>query len=327
MIAASCGNLESLFLLLSAGADVNYATKVGGHTALMVAIDAGQWRCVKLMLGYDKNEKTGDITPHLEMPAAMADMRQFPVARPNQARTDSGFTPLMCAAEIEAVSIIDMLLDAGADVNQGMHRDNHTPVMLAARLGLPKSLKRLLERGAHVDEVMQYGDDGYTALMYAAKDGHLECVKLLLAHGAEPGYDKTPDGWSPVLYAADGRHSAVIGELLGRGADPNAAAMSNRVTPLLIASREGDLASVSLLLRHNAEVRRLRRSVLADFARSLSLALALALALALSCSRSRALCLVSLALLSPPFPASAWLAGVLTEMPGAIFPRHRAARR
>lgn len=45
----------------------------------------------------------------------------------------------------------------------------------------PKCLKLLLDSGANVNAKNNIGD---TALMYAAVDGRIESVKILLSHGA-----------------------------------------------------------------------------------------------------------------------------------------------
>ena len=41
-----------------------------------------------------------------------------------------------------------------------------------------------------------------TPLMYAARDGHLPCVQLLLHFGADPIF-KDNHGWTAIMYAKD----------------------------------------------------------------------------------------------------------------------------
>ena len=58
----------------------------------------------------------------------------------------------------------------------------YTAVFAAAEKGHLSTIKLLLDRGANVNE----GHDGWSALMIAADNGHTEIVKYLLARGADP---------------------------------------------------------------------------------------------------------------------------------------------
>ena len=73
---------------------------------------------------------------------------------------------------------MDKLLKQGVDVNGTVLRHGETPLMFAARTGRPEAVKLLLEAGAKVDakETMRQT----TALMWAAEQGHAEVVKLLV---------------------------------------------------------------------------------------------------------------------------------------------------
>ncbi|MGO9568404.1 MAG: ankyrin repeat domain-containing protein [Desulfomonilaceae bacterium] len=69
----------------------------------------------------------------------------------------------------------------GADVNA---KDNHgwTALMEAAKTGHLDVVKLLLDEGADVNAKDNYG---WTALKIAEEDGHKEIVELLKAHGAK----------------------------------------------------------------------------------------------------------------------------------------------
>jgi ankyrin repeat protein len=71
------------------------------------------------------------------------------------------------------------LIAAGADVNA---KEHFTPLMNASRNGHVKGIELLLKAGAKID---QRDHEGKTALMYAAWTGTPEAVKLLIDKGAD----------------------------------------------------------------------------------------------------------------------------------------------
>jgi len=83
------------------------------------------------------------------------------------------------------------------------------------------------------------------------RGGHLEVVKLLLEHGADPNV-KNRDGKTPLHNAASEGHLEVVKLLLERGADPNVKDDDGN-TPLHNAAWRGHLEVVKLLLEHGAD--------------------------------------------------------------------------
>jgi len=99
------------------------------------------------------------------------------------------WTPLIWAARSGSVDAIDVLLDAGADVNlPGSTGDNWdaTPLQHAILQRQPAAVLRLLDRGADLHR----GAGGSLApLFLAAGDTNPAILTLLLAHGADPGIE------------------------------------------------------------------------------------------------------------------------------------------
>ncbi|KAF8637813.1 hypothetical protein AX16_010731 [Volvariella volvacea WC 439] len=62
------------------------------------------------------------------------------------------------------------------------------PLGMAAWLGFPEAVRTLLESSSSRICVDGMDSHGATALMYAARDGNLAVVKLLLSHGARPDF-------------------------------------------------------------------------------------------------------------------------------------------
>jgi ankyrin repeat protein len=78
--------------------------------------------------------------------------------------------------EQEDVTILNLLLDAGADMGK-VRDDGTTPLISAAWFGRQGHAKVLLEKGANVDVANKRGD---TAIDIAANRGHDEIVMMLL---------------------------------------------------------------------------------------------------------------------------------------------------
>ncbi len=105
---------------------------------------------------------------------------------------------------------------------------------------------------------------GESALMMAALHGNLVWCERLLARGASIN----KPGWAPLHYAATGPEPKVVKLLLERGAVVDAES-PDKTTPLMMAARYGKEESVTLLLAHGADPKRInaRNMNAADFAR------------------------------------------------------------
>jgi ankyrin repeat protein len=243
--AAHWDELELADLVIKAGARVNAANDYG-VTPLVLACTNGSAAMVAKLL------KAG--------------------ANPNLA-LQSGETALMTAARSGSVETVNALLAAGADVNAKETARGQTALMWAAAEGHAGVIRALTEHGADiharsaerrrlvatsqrlvkyamVDEGMEWIEKGgYTPLLFAARNGHLEAAKALLAAGANAN-DTAPERTSALVVAAHSGHGAVGVLLLDKGADPNAADAG--YTALQAAVLRGQLELVRALLAHGA---------------------------------------------------------------------------
>jgi len=122
------------------------------------------------------------------------------------------------------------------------------------------------ERLASGEAPDQYGPDGTTPLIDAARTNALTAMVALLDAGADPNRpDARSRGWTALTHAVNTRHADAVRLLLTRGADPNIPSLvipretapehPHGGLPLLMAATDSDPTFVSLLLAHGAKAR------------------------------------------------------------------------
>ena len=170
--------------------------------------------------------------------------------------TCDGITALQSVAKYNRTDMVEVLLNAGADVNApaGPHEDDRTALQHATELGNLEMVKLLLSHGADMNApaVSYYGR---TALQKATELGSLEMVKLLLSNGAEVNAPAGHKGGITALQGAMREGSLkIVLTLLEAGANINdAPAAFDGRTALEAAAEWGRLDIVHLLLNNDSE--------------------------------------------------------------------------
>lgn len=122
---------------------------------------------------------------------------------------------VLSAADVLRSYEQDALPDFGegplTDVNQRGALGSY-PIHIAAVRGAFDEMAALIAGGANVNAL---GEDGFTALHWAARDGNLNLVKLLLEHGAKADIKDRLFGDTPIDLAKQGGHHAVVKLLTG----------------------------------------------------------------------------------------------------------------
>jgi ankyrin repeat protein len=258
IIAAAHGNTDAVKALIKAGADVNSMNESNQVTALMYAAASGHIEVLKVLLENGVNLHaihSNGGTALLEastggQPEAMQLLLEAG-AKVNFIDFD-GVTPLMAIASqgnIKGVKLIveklkeelpeDQLID---HINLASYSGG-TALMFAAAGGHLESMEYLIQLGGKVNDIAratpQYLEklkkqieegtienddgphiDGVTAVHVAALGGHLECVKRLIAAGADVTIEDD-EKRTPLQLAIKGNYGQVSMELVRAGANPD----------------------------------------------------------------------------------------------------------
>ena len=153
-----------------------------------------------------------------------------------------GVTPLQTAIKEGCADAVNLLIEAGADVNMTTPEER-TPLSLACCNGeyYRDIVRLLLDAGADVNKVDRYG----YPLLAAASNGQLEVAELLLSKGAT----LTGEACVHLLYWAVAYGAAsMVSYLLGLGVEFNITDNQGR-SLLYIAARNGRVNIVKLLVK------------------------------------------------------------------------------
>ena len=159
-------------------------------------------------------------------------------------------TPLCAASLNGSLKCVSLLIEAGANKDQGTADTGATPLFIAAGHGHLEVARFLVESGANKDQVTT--DGGSTPLFIAAHKGHLEVVQFLVESGANKDQGTTDDGISPLVIAAVEGHLEVVRFLVESGADKEQGTNDTGFTPLFVAAQTGHLEVVRFLVESGA---------------------------------------------------------------------------
>ena len=162
--------------------------------------------------------------------------------------------PLVAAAFDGHLEVVTILLDHGVKINarkpKGLRPDNWTAAMCAAYCGHVAVLAVLCQRNADLSLKDDFGRD---ALSLAALQGRESCLSLLLQQGAVCNLHIGSKEETPAMWAARRGHLGCLRALGEHGADL-AAESKAKATALLFACQRGFTEVVTYLLSHNVPI-------------------------------------------------------------------------
>jgi len=231
---------ELIQSLVDEGADVNKKTRFRYYpTPLTTAAGCGYDKCLKSLLEAGADPNNVD---------------------------ENNISALIYAAKVGNEEIVNMLINAGADIEiaSSVHNTplglNNTPLMFAIKGGHHGCVKLLLNAGANYNMVSK---NGKTLLMLAAERRQKMSVQFLLDSGADIKMEKN-NGWTALFsaakipflsgsYSEKEQNNESLEYLIEKGADIEKE-LDNGQTPLIIAAGEGVIMNVNMLLKAGADI-------------------------------------------------------------------------
>ena len=154
-------------------------------------------------------------------------------------RDDKGLHGLHLALQEPSLKVAAVLMDWDKTTVESRNAADESPLMLASLKGLLGVVVKLIERGADVNK------PGWAPLHYAATNGHLEVMNVLLEHHAYIDA-ASPNGSTPLMMAAMYGTPSAVKLLLEAGADPSLKNIQG-MTAIDFAQRDKRLDSAEII--------------------------------------------------------------------------------
>jgi ankyrin repeat protein len=215
LFASRNGNVDAIKVLLDHGADINGKETLRGTTALMWAAEQGNAPAVKYLI-----QRGADLGA-ASSPDSKGNTAYLAPTQTDRSRSGQGAGGLGQGR--------------GGRGGPGGGRGGRGRGGAGAPAGAAAGAQATGDDGLSFDVVaaadqaaaeFAFGrtqntdGGGLTSLVFAAREGHLDCVKLLVEGGADVN-QTTRYGWTPLLVATQNNHYLVGKYLLEHGGDPN----------------------------------------------------------------------------------------------------------
>lgn len=233
--AVLTGERVAVQRVIASGGDVNAANRYG-VTPLLLAAQRGRDDLIELLLEAGASVKTAEaklpegqtLLMHAARTGQLASVKALLAAgsNPNARETRTATTAAIWAATGNHANAIRVLAEAGADLN-----------VLSKVTSYPHTQNGVLLSG--LEEGYSYVGQtvlprgGWSATMFAAREGAVEAVRALAESGANLNLTD-PEGTTALIVAVINGHYDVVSALIENGADPNIADIKG-MTPLYAA--------------------------------------------------------------------------------------------
>lgn len=192
MKAVEMNNEDLIKVLIEAGADVDFVVEETQESCLYRAVYSQQKDTALILLKAGANTNTHNI------------FQVTPLAR------------VTIDPNGKNLEIADILVEAGADINDVVNERGQTALHVAAMGSgsLTDSLQFLLDKGATTNI---YDNEGHTPLTRAVLHNNIEAVKSLIAAGADVNFPAM-NGKKPLFIANELDYYEIAGKLRKAGA-------------------------------------------------------------------------------------------------------------
>uniref|UniRef100_A0A8C3K5A7 Death-associated protein kinase 1 n=1 Tax=Calidris pygmaea TaxID=425635 RepID=A0A8C3K5A7_9CHAR len=253
LIAAGCGNVQMLQLLLKRGSRIDVQDKAGSN-AIYWASRHGHVETLKFLndnkCPLDVKDKSGETALHVAARYGHVDVVQFLCSigsNPNFQDKEEE-TPLHCAAWHGYYSVAKALCETGCNVNI-KNKEGETPLLTASARGYHDIVECLAEHGADLDATDK---DGHIALHLAVRRCQIEVVKTLITQGCFVDFQDR-HGNTPLHVACKDGNVPIVMALCEASCNLDVTNKYGR-TPLHLAANNGILDVVRFLCLTGANV-------------------------------------------------------------------------
>lgn len=163
---------------------------------------------------------------------------------PTDVRDNRGWTPIHEAAFHGHSGCLDFLLRLDTVDPEWKTFEDETPLLLAARGGHFECVRTLIAHNADVNNTTK---EYYAPLWEAAKANSIDCVRILLRNGAHINH-QIYTGFTALHTAAEKGHATIVAYLVGHGARLDISA-DDDLTPIFLASQFGHKDCLRILLK------------------------------------------------------------------------------
>ncbi|MEJ0036132.1 MAG: ankyrin repeat domain-containing protein [Gammaproteobacteria bacterium] len=228
MMAARTGRVQILEVLLANGASIDAKEKLRGTTALMWAAANSNPDAVRYLVskGADLNAHSATTPPGRNpylAPPGRERIQEFidgtglrgaiveqdkqdtknPQSKEDEAKAREEAKKKFDEEVAAAKAAVSKFPKPAPYSKRGAKQfGGLTPLLFAAREGDMASVKILLDAGANVNQTSEYG---WTALLVATQNRYYKLGAFLLQHGADPNIQNL-GGWNPLYIATDNRN-------------------------------------------------------------------------------------------------------------------------
>ncbi|CAH1260993.1 unnamed protein product [Diabrotica balteata] len=255
-LAAKCGHLDVLILLIAYGASLE--TKCpNGFLAIHLAAQEGHFNIVKYFVEnkcYHVDIQSNNLRTPL-MCAAIpghTEIVKFLIQCNADVKKTDVFdsTALHYACQENHEDIFEILIRKGCNLDAKMYNGD-TPLHISVRQGHLSAARRLIESGAR--SFLEEGVSGNSPVHLAAQHNRKEMLEYFFKMGISVDF-QTVDGYSLLHVAARFGQSQIVTFLLQNGANIEGKIISRGITALHLASSSNRVDVITVLLNKGADV-------------------------------------------------------------------------